>query len=191
MKGGKSNKASSPRVYNPTPRQHWQASGVFTQDRIWVCFQHQPLVLSGPRQLVLPGSAWGPRWTSELEGEAETCSWGPLVCGDCHPAMCSPSLSQGDFRLVPTFTLLLALGGHMGTSGSQWDGVGASHGNTRLEAIFWVDPAPWEAGHRWKPRSEWRMSQGCLVEVTFWTARRSFCSQPWFSHWGVFSSINI
>lgn len=60
MKCGKSNKASSPSVYNPNPQQHRQASGVFIQDRIWVCFQHQPLVVSGPHQLVLPGSAWGP-----------------------------------------------------------------------------------------------------------------------------------
>lgn len=60
MKGGKSNKASSPRLYNPNLWQHRQASGVFIQDRIWVCFQHQPLVVSGPHQLVLPGSAWVP-----------------------------------------------------------------------------------------------------------------------------------
>lgn len=96
----------------------------------------------------------------------------------------APAFLRGTSGWCQPSLCCLLLAGHTGTSGSQWAGVGASHGNIQLEAVFQVDPAPWEAGHRWKSRSEWRMSQGCLVEVILWTAGRSFCSQPRLSYWG-------
>ena len=48
----------------------------------------------------------------------------------------APAFLRGTSGWCQPSLCCLLLGGHMGTSGSQWDGVGASHGNTWLEAIF-------------------------------------------------------